>query len=80
MFTGPLGNTLRIVPKVAPSVQYSSTLFDKLGATAGATLDILTDSSPVLPNYKFIDTSINITGVTTGYSVDLPIRIIKGIF
>ena len=80
MFTGPLGNTLRIVPKVAPSVQYSSTLFDKLGTTAGATLDILTDSSPALPNYKFIDTSINVTGVTTGYSVDLPIRIIKGIF
>ena len=28
-------------------------------------------------NYKYIDTSINVTGVTTGYSVDLPIRIIK---
>ena len=78
MFQGPIGNTLRLVPKVSPSAQYSSTLFDKLGTVSGTTLTVLTDADPI--NYKFIDTSINITGVTTGYSVDLPIRIIKGTF
>ena len=78
MFQGPIGNTLRLVPKVSPSAQYSSTLFDKLGTVSGTTLTVLTDAGAI--NYKFIDTSINITGVTTGYSVDLPIRIIKGTF
>ena len=29
-------------------------------------------------SYKFIDTTINVTGVTTGYSIDIPIRILKG--
>ena len=79
MFGGPIGNSLCLVPKVAPSVQYSSTLFDKLGSTAGTAVSFFSEPSTTT-NHKFIDTSINITGVTTGYSVDLPIRIIKGTF
>ena len=75
MFQGPLGTVLRLIPKAAPSIQYSSTLFDKLGGT-GTNLTIL-NGAAALPNYKFIDTSINVTGVTTGYSVDIPIRIVK---
>ena len=79
MFAGPIGNSLCLVPKVAPSVQYSSTLFDKLGSTADTAVSFFNEPATTT-NHKFIDTSINITGVTTGYSVDLPIRIIKGTF
>lgn len=79
MFSGPLGTVLMFIPKVAPSVEYSATLFDKLGSSSSTKLNIL-NKGQGLSNHKFIDTSINITGVTTGYSVDLPIRIIKGTF
>ena len=78
MFSGPIGNFLRIVPKVAASVQNSSTLFDKIGTTGKTTLKTHTDAAAVaIGKWKYIDTSVNITGVTTGYSVDVPIRIIK---
>ena len=79
MFSGPLGTVLRFIPKVAPSVEYSATLFDKLGSSTTDNITIL-DGTSGISNHKYIDTSINITGVTTGYSVDLPIRIIKGTF
>lgn len=78
MFKGPIGTSLRLVPKAATSVQYSSALFDKLG-TAGTNLTVITARSAIA-NYKFIDTNINVTGVTTGYSVDIPIRIVKGTY
>lgn len=77
MFAGPLGNVLRITPRVSTSVQQSPSLFTELGTSV--------PSSPGLANYrggnlgahKFIDTMINVTGLTTGYSIDVPIRIIK---
>lgn len=74
MFKGPIGTYLRITPKVAPSVEFSSTLFDKIGTTSTDKIALYTG---VNIDYKYIDTSINVTGVTTGYSVDVPIRIIK---
>jgi hypothetical protein len=78
MFKGPIGTSLRLVPKAATSVQFSSALFDKLG-TASTALTLYTGYTAVA-NYKFIDTSINVTGITTGYSVDIPIRIVKGTY
>tara|TARA_Y100001973_G_scaffold105079_1_gene176925 strand:+ start:5387 stop:6451 length:1065 start_codon:yes stop_codon:yes gene_type:complete len=77
MFKGPLGSVLRIVPKAAQPVQFSSTLFDKIGTDAEDETIQITDDDANGITYKYIDTSINITGVTTGYSIDLPIRIIK---
>lgn len=73
MFPGPLGKVLQFVPRVTDEVQFSSSLFDKLGASATA----LTYRGQAIANYKFIDTNINIQGMTTGYSLDIPIRIVK---
>jgi hypothetical protein len=75
MFAGPLGNVLRIVPRVSNSVQQSTSLFTELGST-GTNLTVRT-GAPALASYKYIDTVMNVTGVTTGYSIDVPIRIIK---
>ena len=63
---GPRGNRLKFL--VAPSVDLNSStyLFTQLGTTA-------TLGSAV---YQ-IDTTVRITGVTTGYRVDLPIRFVK---
>jgi len=66
VISGPRGKRLQFL--VAPSVDLNSStyLFTQLGSTAtlGAAV------------YQ-IDTTIRITGVTTGYRVDLPIRFVK---
>jgi len=66
VIAGPRGNRLQFL--VAPSVDLNSStyLFTQLGSTA-------TLGSAV---YQ-IDTTVRITGVTTGYRVDLPIRFVK---
>ena len=66
VIAGPRGNRLEFL--VGPSVDLNSStyLFTQLGSTAtlGAAV------------YQ-IDTTIRITGVTTGYRVDLPVRFVK---
>mgnify|MGYP001441531018 CR=1 FL=1 len=76
MFAGPLGNVLRIVPRVSNSVQQSTSLFAELGSS-GSGLATRSGGSATSINYKFIDTIMSVTGMTTGYSIDVPIRIIK---
>ena len=49
----------------------SDYLFDTLG---GSTVTLADPSSQT---YKFIDTTVRVTGFTTGYRVDIPIRFIK---
>ena len=75
-FDGPLGSILRIYPKTSLHVRQSSALFDELG-TAGTSLQIAKAGNKTIASYKFIDTIINVVGVTTGYSFDIPIRIVK---
>lgn len=75
MFAGPLGNVLRIVPRVSNSIQQSTSLFTELGST-GTNLATRTGGAN-MSSYKFIDTIMSVTGMTTGYSIDVPIRIIK---
>ena len=78
VFSGPLGSILRFYPKTSIHVQNSDKLFDLVGSTASTQLTISgTEEDPVNINYKFIDTVINVVGVTTGYSIDIPIRIVK---
>lgn len=74
-FDGPLGTVLRITPRVTSQIQQSNALFDELGSTAAGTISF---RGATISSYKFIDTLINVTGVTTGFSIDIPIRIIKG--
>lgn len=73
MFSGPLGRVLQFVPRVTPELQFSEAFFDKLGATGTG----LTYRQATISNYKYIDTIINVQGMTTGASIDIPIRIIK---
>ena len=54
-------------------VATSNTLFSKLGGTTGA--NYLGSGA----QFRFIDTVIRITGFTTGYRVDVPLRLIKKI-
>tara|TARA_B100000927_G_scaffold291433_1_gene293607 strand:- start:3353 stop:4384 length:1032 start_codon:yes stop_codon:yes gene_type:complete len=72
MFQGPLANVLRLTPAVSEGVQFSADLFNTLG-TAGAALSIPTD----IGAHKFIDTTISVQGMLTGYSIDIPVRIVR---
>mgnify|MGYP001271191849 CR=1 FL=1 len=77
VFDGPLGTVLRLVPRTTNAIQQSVSLFNELGSTSAASLSFR--GGTIATGYKFIDTVINVTGVTTGFSIDIPIRILKGI-
>ena len=85
-FDGPIGTRLKLFLKTSVALQANDALFDELGTTvAGA--DVATFGFPIgsgtyhsdvtTNGYKFIDTVVNVVGVTTGYSLDIPIRILR---
>ena len=77
---GPLGSILRFYPRTSMHVRQSDSLFNEFGTTNSATQNNGLKVGTALPEmlaWKHIDTLINIVGVTTGYSIDVPIRIIK---
>ena len=75
VFNGPVGNRLQLRLRTSMDLQHGSTLFDEIGSsTASGTLLF---RGKKITNYKFIDTLVNVTGVTTGQSIDIPVRIIK---
>lgn len=65
---GPRGTNLRFGLRAATDIVSSDYLFDTLGT------DIADTNGN---NYAFIDTTIKVTGVTTGYRLDIPLRIVK---
>lgn len=75
-FEGPLGTVLSLSPRTSLHVRQSNALFDELG-TSATSLVVSAEANGTIQNYKYIDTLINIVGVTTGYTMDIPIRIIK---
>jgi len=79
VFNGPIGPRLRISLVTSESIQQSTALFDELGTSGTTTLAINAESGDNLTsgNYKFIDTIVNIVGISSGYSMDIPIRIVK---
>ena len=69
MLAGPRGSRLDFLIGPSTNLATSTYLFTQLGSTStfGAAADTV----------RHIDTTIRITGATTGYRVDLPIRFIK---
>lgn len=64
---GPRGTHLRFGLLASTDLVSSDYLFDTLG-------DSFTHGSDT---YDFIDTTVRVTGVTTGYRLDIPLRILK---
>jgi hypothetical protein len=77
VFPGPLGGIFRFALRSSTHVRNSTALFDEFGTTITSGTDITIAPGKVLVSYKYIDTLVNIVGVTTGYSIDIPIRIVK---
>ena len=73
---GSRGNLLQF--SVFPSESLTgnnNTLFTTLGGTVAATT--LDSSLPPSANFYYIDSFVRITGLTTGFRIDIPVRFLK---
>ena len=65
--TGPRGTKLRFSILAQNNLRASTFLFQTMGTTKTLGTD----------NFFIIDTTIKVTGVTTGYQIDIPVRYVK---
>jgi hypothetical protein len=70
---GPRGTKLRFGIKSSTNLQASTYLFDTIGTT-GITVSGVTGYT-----FSVINTTIKVTGVTTGYSLDVPVTFARAI-
>jgi len=67
---GPRGTRLRIGLQASIDLQDSTYLFTTLGSTTLVT-------AALSETYNYIDTNLRIIGLTTGYRIDIPVRLLK---
>ena len=84
VIAGPRGTILTFSIKPSLELQQSSYLFDRYGLTelpnggVGSTTKMhLVDGTGTSRSMKFIDTIVRVTGVTTGYRIDIPVRFLR---
>ncbi len=73
---GPRGT--RVALKIAASLDLrtSTFLFDRLGSQ-GVTNITSASKTLAAADYKFIDSTMRVSGITTGYTLDIPVRFVK---
>ena len=73
---GPIGTRIQFKIAASLDLRTSTHLFNQLGS-AGA--DDITSGTNTLSaaNYRFIDSSVRISGVSTAYTLDVPVRFVK---
>ena len=69
---GPRGTYLNATIASTMSLKTSTYYMDVLGSTGTVAIQNLAGA-----DYKFIDSILSVTGVTTGYRIDIPIRYVK---
>jgi len=73
---GPRGTRVSLKIMSSLNTKQSTFLFNQLGTQGVADITSGTKTL-VLADYKFIDSTLRISGVTTGYTLDIPIRFVK---
>ena len=73
VIAGPRGTILEFSIGASLELNTSTYLFTQLGSTTS--LPNQTDGNTT--STKFIDTIVKVTGMTTGYSIDVPVRFVK---
>ena len=75
---GPRGTVIEFAIQSSIELQSSTFLFERMGQSVG---DIDAQGSGYIPGmgfkHHFIDTNVRVTGVTTGFSIDIPVRFVK---
>ncbi len=75
---GPMGGSLKFNLMPTEEIETSSNLFDELGGGAGSTLSVnLFGNNATQKTFLYIDTTVRVTGITTGSSIDIPVRVLK---
>lgn len=74
---GPMGTRLFFNLMPTEETETSSHLFDELGGGAGSTLSVNNVEGGGQKTFLYIDTTIRVSGITTGASLDIPVRILK---
>lgn len=74
--SGPRGTSVKFKIGSSLDLKTSTYLFTQLGSQGTATI-IGNGANLLASQYKFIDSTIRISGITTGYTVDLPVRFVK---
>ena len=64
---GPRGTHCAFRIKASTNLRTSTYLFERLGSTFSA----------VAETFYYIDTTVRVTGATTGYKIDIPVRFVK---
>ena len=75
VIAGPRGTSLEFSIVASTELRTSTFLFTRLGNIESGNTSFKEGS--VSTDYYYIDTTIRVTGATTGYSVDIPIRFYK---
>jgi len=73
---GPRGSHLVFRIRASTNLRTSTYLFDRLGSTFAYTLT-KGASAGSEKTFYYIDTIVRVTGATTGYKIDIPVRFIK---
>ena len=68
---GPISKRLEFKIRSSADVQVSNFLFERIGST-----DTTTYSHN---NVKIIDSIVRVSGMTTGFSIDIPVRFAKSV-
>lgn len=73
---GPRGTRVEFKIGASLDLRTSAFLFDQLGSAG--TSDIDSDSKTLAAaDYKFIDSTVRVSGISTGYTLDVPVRFVK---
>ena len=73
---GPRGTRVSLKLAASLDLRTSDYLFNQIGS-AGVT-DITSGTKTLsAANYRFIDSTMRVSGVTTGYTLDIPVRFVK---
>lgn len=74
---GPRGTRLQFRIGSSLSLRTSDYLFTQIGSLAGTALTNTAGSNLSAGQWRFIDSTVRITGVNTGYRIDVPVRFVK---
>ena len=71
---GPIASYFQFKVRSSQDLRVSNFLFDRIGST---TTKYANRASTSFPTVKFVDSIIRVTGRTTGYAIDIPVRFVK---
>ena len=77
--SGPRGTKVAFRVHASLELRTSDYLFTQLGTLATTALSNDAGNDLAADSYRFIDTTVRVTGVNTGYRIDIPIRFVRSV-